>query len=82
MSSKDGHHRFTSHPPLTLYGHRFLSPKDFPVTEKDKKKEAKGIEKRTISKITNVGKTPVSGCWIQQKIDWGEREITFAHVLS
>jgi len=52
------------------------------MTEKDKKKEAKGVEKRTISKITNVGKTPVSGCWIQQKIDWGEREITFAHVLS
>jgi len=48
---------------------RSLSLKDFPVTGKDKKKEAKGVEKRTISKITNVGKTPVFGCWIQQKID-------------
>lgn len=49
------------------------------MTEENKKKEAQGVEKRAISKITNVGEAPLSGCRIQEKIDW--KGVTFALVL-
>lgn len=58
---------------------RSLSTKDLLVTEGNKKKEAEGVEKRAISKITNVGEAPLSGCRIQGKIDW--KGVTFALVL-
>lgn len=55
----------TSHPLWTTF--RSLSPKDLPVTEEDKEKEAgRGLKgARAISKITNVGEVPPPECWIR-----------------